>query len=90
MVAILSQTTTVTSSICCNFNRYFFFLKEISLLPVCFSFGRLFLMRVMDIPYLNLEGPDCKYIDFLIASVVTRVWPERDTREMVLTRELFP
>lgn len=46
-------------------------------------------MRVMDIPYLNLEGPDCKYIDFLITSV-TRVWPERDTREMILTRELFP
>ncbi|KAB0346796.1 hypothetical protein FD754_011653, partial [Muntiacus muntjak] len=26
--------------------------------PFSFSFGRLFLMRVMDIPYLNLEGPD--------------------------------
>lgn len=26
---------------------------------------RLFLMRVMDIPYLNLQGPDCKWIYFL-------------------------
>lgn len=47
-------------------------------------------MRVMDIPYLNLEGPDCKYINFLITSVFTREWPERDTRGIVLTKELFP
>ena len=45
----------------CSFSFLLWFLDErLVVMTLCFLFDRIFLMMSNDIPYMNLNGPECK------------------------------